>query len=387
MNPSASPEPATSEGTLPRVAQSEAELLNLTRALLTPSKRYIPALRLRGDRGAPIERIGPTAMGLLQQTLARGVCYELLRRGGWQQRRTLVEGAPRSGRLWERHLELPPLRFGRASFELLVWLREQDVGHPRRKLPYRKDRSWGDELLHYLAAEQIVLAEGNLQQPAFTRSPLCQLGFVHALVSNEPLEPLDYGELVAGEGALLLEALQPDLRAKWMAMERRKGSIVNLSSMRALGRGQDQVLSSLFGAIERGDPPRRELADFIAELALELLARGSERRCPDARWWIHSLDLRAALSERQAAFTAAAAWLRGVEQLGRWYEQAGLVAHFDEDYEAAQLLLAQWAPLRATPSLDARATPVVSAHDPHSSVFERARTLRAQLESLHSLGA
>ncbi|PRQ06822.1 hypothetical protein [Enhygromyxa salina] len=374
-----------------RVSRSEAELLTLTRSILTPGPSYLPALRQHPKRIARITAIGPTAMRLLQQTLARGVSFEILRRGGWQTRRTLVDGQPKRGRLWQRHPTLPPLRFGPASFELLAWLRSEDVGAPTRALPHMTAGgvapSLADELLHYFAAEHILRAGGDLHQPAFIHSGLCQLGYADALADQQPLPPLDLRPLVEGDGAIILEALQPELAARWVAMEQAKGEVGRVDVMTQIGQAQAQALSSLFRAIDRVTPARRDLAGFVAEAARDLLARGPERRCPDHRWWIAGLDLRAPLSARQAAFVGAAAFLRALGTLGVWIDQAGLVPHFDDDYEAAQLLLSTWTYLHrareptAPPPQRNRDQPQLPA-----AILDRAKLLANQLESLHSLG-
>ena len=377
------PDPSRGEtGGLPRVARSESELITMTRTLLVPSTRYLPLLRTRPR--TRIETIGPTAMGLLQQTLARGVCLELLRRGGWQTRRFLLGDQPKRGRLWQRHAELPSLAFGPASFELLRWLHAEDVTSPQRELLWRPGASLGDQLLHYFAAEHVVRAGGNLRQDAFVRSPLCQLGYADAMSGPEPLPPLDFRDLARGPGAFVLEALTPELGTRWVDMEAAKGEIVSLARMRQIGDAQQQVLASLFTALDRVEPHRRDLATFLAEAGAQLLARGPERRCPDHRWWTHGLDLRAPLSERQAAFVAAAATLRGVVQLGRWLDEAGVVAHFDAGYDAAQLLLSGWSFLRAAPS----SSPTLGgAAQTPAAILDRAHALANQLESLHSLGS
>jgi hypothetical protein len=361
----------------PRVARSEDELIRLARRIVAGGRGGpLP----RGRASTPITAIGPTAMGLLKQTLARGVTAWLLRRGGWQTRRTLVDGHARRGRWWERHRELPTLHFGPASFELLVWLHNEDLARPARALERRPDTSLADDLLHYLALglalEQLAHTGVCVQQAAFSSSPLCQLGHFDALARGGALPSVDFTALVEGPGAILIEALQPDLAARWVAVERRKGAIVLLDDMIQLGRAQTQVLDGWLAAVDRVEPRRRELAGFVAEAARELLARGPDRRCPDHRWWIRSLSLQAPLAARQAAFVAAAAFLRGVGRLGAWLDEAGVVAHFDDDYEAAQLWLSSWAFLRERPER----SPIPS------SILERAHALTQQLESLHSLG-
>ncbi|KIG12655.1 hypothetical protein DB30_01143 [Enhygromyxa salina] len=369
-----------------RVSRSEAELLTLTRAILSPGPRYLPSLRQQPKRVTRVFSIGPTAMGLLQQTLARGVTLELLRRGGWQTRRTLVNGVVERGNLWQRHPTLPPLQFGRPSFELLAWLRSEDVG-AARTLSHDTTPSLADDLLHYFAAAHILHAGGDLHQPAFARSPLCQLAYPDALASEQPLPQLDLRALVHGEGAIIVEALQPELAARWVAMEQAKPEIGQIERMTRIGQAQTHVLTSWFRAIDTESPPRRDLAGFLADAARELLARGPERQCPDHTWWISGLDLRAPLSARQAAFVGAAAFLRALGTLGVWLDEAGLVPHFDEDYEAAQLLLSSWKYLHRAPEPPApppaRATN--QAQLP-AAILDRAKLLATQLQSLHSLG-
>lgn len=372
-----------SEPRLPaRVARSEDELLKVARGLVGSGR---PPSRARAAK--PVETIGPTAMGLLQQTLARGVIAVLLRSGGWELRRTLVDGHGKRGRLWERHPALPPLRFGAASFELLKWLHGEDLVRPSRPLARHPKTTLADDVLHWLACEQLTRAGLDVRQPAFLCSPLCQLGFCEYLASDDaslPLPELDFGSLATGPGAIVVEALQSSLAARWVETEQRKGTILALDEMLRIGRAQEQVLTAWFAALDRVDPRRRDLAGFLAEAARRLLARGPERRCPDYRWWIRSLSGQAPLAARQSAFTAAAAFLRGLSRLGTWLDEAGIVAHFDDDYEAAQLLLSSWQYLRARPE-----PPAEQLHQQPNlpaSILDRAATLARTLESLHSLG-
>ena len=364
-----------------RVANSEAELLTVARAVIgRASHPFVPLLRRRRKQ---ITQIGPTAMALLRQTLARGVALALVRRGGWQRRQTLQGGAVVRGRLWERHRPLPPelLRFGPASFALLSWLHREDVVRPRNPLPRPEAVTLGDELLHYLAAERILEAEGELQQPAFREAPLCRLAFAHELPGGDPLPAVELASWVVGPGAVALEALQPSLARHWVAAERRKAKLRSIGRMIAMGEAQAEILATLVAAIEAEsvDPPRRDLATFVPEAARQLLAP-PDRAGPDERWWVELLDTRGRMARRQRAFCAAAALLRGAADLRRWIDAAGLVAHFDDGYEAAQALLSDWRPYHARPELpvdDGRTTP---------SVFERAAELATRLESLHSLG-
>lgn len=377
-----------------RVSRSEAELLDLAARIISPTQRYITALREPPRRVVRIKQIGPTAMSLLQQILARGVSAELLRRGGWETRRTLVAdpGSPGTsqvarGRLWERHPRLPPLHFTSASFRLLSWLRAEDVAAPKAVLQFKAPISVADELLVYFAAEQIIKAGGNLQQPAFLRSPLCQLAFSNHLASAEPLPTLDFRPLTSGDGAIVLEALQSELARRVVDIEKAKHECVTLDGMVRIGAAQAHAFAGLFRAVDLVVPRRRDLAGFMAEAARSLLAKGPERICPDHRWWVEALDLRAPLAARQAAFSAAATFLRTIGQLGRWLDDAGIVAHFDDDYVDAQLLLSSWEYLRAAPELPEHGhTHRVGHGTLPASILDRAHVLAHQLDSLHSLG-
>lgn len=381
-----------------RVSRSEAELLDLATRIISPTQRTIIALREQPRHVVRIKQIGPTAMRLLQQILARGMSAEILRRGGWETRRTLSVAQGESqivrGRLWERHPRLPPLHFTRASFQLLSWLRAEDVADPKKLLEFKATTSVADELLLYFAAEQVIKAGGHLRQPAFLHSPLCQLAFVNHLARAEPLPTLDFRPLISGDGAIMLEALQSELAHRLMDIERAKHECVALDAMVRIGAAQDQVFAGLFRAVDLAEPRRRDLVGFVAQAARSLLAKGPERICPDHRWWVEALDLRAPLAARQAAFSAAATFLRTIGQLGRWLDDAGLVAHFDEDYVGAQLLLSSWEYLRAAPDSHGLASDVRHASHPSragqtplpSSILDRAHVLAHQLESLHSLG-
>lgn len=361
---------------LPRVAGSEHQLITMARTLVGESRRYVPTLR--NTYKLP-EKIGPTAMGLLQQTLARGIARQLIVRGGWQSRRTLVGGRAVRGRLWERHQPLPPLRFGPASFELLAWLVREDVSRPKTELRRHPDTTLGDDLLHYFTMDVLLRAAGQPRaQPAFRLSPLCQLGYPDELEHLGELPKVGFDALV-GEHAWVLEALQPELARRWIEIESGKGKIRALDEMIRLGRMQGSVLDRLFAAIEACSPARRDLASFLVEAGHALLRRG-----PDRRFWTASLDMQASLAARQQAFMGAAALLRALVRLDGWVREAGLVPHFDDDYQAAQLILSNWQFMRERPGTreDNDWQALAAPRRASLSGFERAGLLLRELEEL-----
>src|SRR5690606_13810916 len=107
------------------------------------------------------------------------------------------------GRLWERHASLPPLRFGPASFQLLTWLHDEDLVRPTHPLERDPETTLADDVLHYLACEQLTRAGLDVHQPAFLQSPLCQLGYAEFLASDEPLPDIDFTPLTEEPGSII----------------------------------------------------------------------------------------------------------------------------------------------------------------------------------------
>jgi hypothetical protein len=327
---------------LSRVARSEADLITVARALGGGLSAGAVEPLLREARPMA-ERLGPTAMGLLKQTLARGAVLELCRRGGWRPARHLVEGKPVAGRLWERRGP-PELRFTAAGYQLLRWLVASPLAVPAqcRPLKHRGATGLGDELLLYLACDLATRCPGC--EPALGRSPLvrgsalCWLGFPDLLGAEGPPEEQALGpawDRLIGEGMVLVEALQQDLARRWVTLERAKRRLSRLTPMINAGESQHRVLTSFAAALERAE--RRDLLGFVIEAAARLL-----HHRPGASAWIGGIARRGTLVRRQRAFRAAGALLAGLELPRRWVEQARAVRFFDDEYQASQLLLQQW---------------------------------------------
>ena len=330
-----------------RVAQSEFDLLSVARALVGGvSARAVEPLLATPHATAPA--LGPTAMGLLEQTLSRGAVLELGRRGGWRPAAHLRSpGEVVAGRLWERHRTPVALGFSSATIELLQWLVASPLALPSACAPLEAtELTLGDQLVHYLACDLVVRCElpaASLgRSPAFLQAPLCWLGFPD-LLGNEAAfaergPPPGAWTLLVTDGVVILEALQADLARRWLAVERGKQRVHRPESMISIGESQLALLTGLAELLEeRG---RRDLMGFAVEAAGKLL-----RFRPDPGFWTTGIAPAGSLAERQRAFRAAGALLEAVVRLGRWVEQAQGVRFFDEDYEASQLLLAQWGAL------------------------------------------
>ena len=327
-----------------RVAQSEFDLLSVARALTggVSAEAVEPLLRTPRPRAT---KLGPTAMALLKQTLARGAVLEIGRRGGWRDTRHLRgETEVVSGRLWQRHGP-PTLCFSPATLELLAWLAASPLAVPAECKPLRLNGrlGLGDQLLLYLACDLVQRCPGCGpplgRSPAFRRSPLCWIGFPELLGAGEPLGEAELTEAVwdgqLGEGVVLLEALQQDLARRWVAVERGKRELVKLEVMINVGESQRLVLEQLVAALDRAG--RRDLIGFMLEATGRLL-----KHRPDASHWIGGIAQVGALSACQRAFRAAGALLAGLDLPRRWVEEAQTVRFFDDEYEASQLLLKQW---------------------------------------------
>jgi FtsH ternary system domain X6 len=341
-----------SYGDVALVAQSEHDLLTIARALVGEVNPAAVSSLLRAPRALP-PKIGPTAMGILKQTLSRGVVRELARRGGWQKSRMGAEG-----RLWERHRPIA-LKFSPITIEILRWLSSAPLGQPGSSSPpaawrwAMADATLADELMLYLAADLLDQAEAGAADFALVaRSPLSWLGFAGRLVrAGHSPPPMVFERWVQGDGAVIFEALGPELGRRWVTMEHSKRAIVAIAEMTALGAAQGAALEALFTAVGRAG--RRDLVSFVVDAGAALLDPGAaagDVRPPSG--WYPSIRIASALvknlaptgpmRDRAAAWRAAGALLRALGQVKRWDAEHRTRRFFDDDYESAQRLLARW---------------------------------------------
>jgi len=127
------------------------------------------------------------------------------------------------------------------------------------------------------------------------------------------------------------------LADRWLEMVRGKEEVARFARMRALGRYQELVLERYLDALEAAG--RRDLARFLLGVAAGVLPAGaaSER-------WVGGLHAPAGarLADRAETYRAATAFLRALDRLGAWTDQARRVGYLDEGYAASQLWLADW---------------------------------------------
>jgi FtsH ternary system-associated peptide len=319
---------------LPRVAASEADLLVMARALVAGPDAQDDIWSLLCAGRALHPRIGETCADLLEDTL-RQVWRALAQRGGTRPRVSIAgDGTTARGRLWERHAVVP-LEFTSATVALLRWLVSQSFAAAPStiaELP-AMPLAIGDQVMIYLAldaARATPAARVIAGQPLVAAAPLAWLGFTPLLAAQRRPPPESFAPLVTGAGAIVVEALADELAARWYAGELTKRQLEDPAELVALGGHQDQVLTRFMAACDGAR--RRDLARWVLDAATPLFARNLSPH-------VVALDPRRPLSERAQARVAAGALMRAIERWNAWDQLHRGVRYFDDDYQAAQLLL------------------------------------------------
>lgn len=305
------------------------------------------------------------AVRLTQDALAKGCVALLATRGGWREERHLRDGQGVGGRIWQRSRPADlALTFSRHSLEFLIWITAARPGdkEPPWEPPYEQ-LTPGDLLLLYFAHQGLRDGAASLgaadlwrRQP-FARHGLCRLAYPEDYAAALPPAQPDFSVWTKGVGAAMLESLQPELTARWVALEYAKASITDPARMQALGQSQEWALTGFLDAIEQAG--RLDLARFLLDAARRLL--GSH---VTAAMWVEALDLRGMrLVDRTAIYRAALTFLRQLERLQAWERRARNVGYFDDGYAASQLWKADWEQ-REGDVLCARAQAIARQLDP-----------------------
>jgi hypothetical protein len=346
------------------VSRFEANLLRLLYFFLRrePPERAVPLLQSRHPR-PPCLHAG--AIRLVRDALARGCVLLLAQRGGWRKDRFLRGERVVEGRLWER---TPPaelgLSFSRHALAFLIWVTAADPGDDKAAwTPPAAELTPADLLLLFFAHEALrPVAESAGAAPMRRRPPFAGHGLCWLVYPEDfaaaPDEPgPDFTPWTTGLGACILEALQPVLAARWVAVEGGKESLTDPHAMRALGHSQERVLVAFLDAAERAG--RTDLARFLLDAAANLLGPHAH-----AGMWNGRLDATGLrLADRTAVYHAAAAFVRQLDRLQQWERRARGVGYFDEGYAAGQLWKAAWA-AHDGDALAGRAAAILRQMDP-----------------------
>ncbi len=314
------------------VAASESDIISIARALTAPEQHDVWGL-LAGSRTLP-PRIGPTCATLVGDALAQ--IWPALWRSNAAPGASLRAGKVVRGRGWERNA-VAPLEFSPFTLALLRWLIEMPLATPGAFDPLAaKPATFGDQVVAQLALE---IAHDTPAQLAIARStevacaPLVWLGFAHVLPGEPELGDAAWDALVTGPGAVIVEALQRSLAARWRAVELTKRALTDPDALIELGAAQDATLSAFMTACTRA--ARRDLAGFVIDAMIPLLGR-------EVAPFPSELDRTKPLSTRTTARKAAGALLRGLATWIDWDRAHRGVRFLDDDYEASQFLLARF---------------------------------------------
>jgi FtsH ternary system domain X6 len=325
------------------VTRFEANLLRLLSYFLRREPAE-SALALVENRCAPPPCLGRPAVRLVQDALGKGCTLLLARRGGWRVERFLRGNRVVAGRLWQR---TPPddlgLTFSRHSLEFLIWITSARPGDREPHWgPAEEDLTPGDRFLLYFAHEGLREAADSLgaadlrrRQP-YGRHGLCWLAYPEDYAKAPTGVDPNFEPWTSGLGADMLEALQPELAARWVKVEGAKGRMIEWQRMRAVGQSQERVLTAFLDAVEKAG--RLDLARFVLQAAHQLLGEHA-----NSDMWVGGLTSAGPrLADRAATYQSALALLLRLPRLQSWERRARIVGYFDEGYQAAQLWKADW---------------------------------------------
>jgi hypothetical protein len=342
------------------VSRFEANLLRILRFVLRqgPAEQALPLVLSRVARPPCLSR---AAVELTQDSLAKGCVLLLARAGGWRKERFLRGDRVAEGRLWERTTTVEmALAFSRHALDFLIWITADD--------PAEKETAWSppvDELspadallLYYaFAALRDTTTVGQVWRgmPAFARNGLIRLAYPDYFGSEEMPA---FAPWTTGLGAIILEALQPELEDRWVRLESGKGRLDDWRKLRSIGQSQDQVLGRFLETVEAAG--RLDLAGFLLRTAARTL---TPRATP--YMWVGP-EMRTApsrLAERAEMHQAALALVRQVDRFRGWERRARGVGYFDEGYAASQLTKETW-DRAGGDALHGRAQAIIQALDP-----------------------
>lgn len=327
-----------------QVSTREAELLVVARALVTPGGYASVAATLAGAHDVG-KKISPSAMSVLEGTLAKGVVKALARLGGARPRVRPDLGSSKPARVFEVR-PAPELAFGPYSFELLRWLTNTPLAM-RSPAPFvATPRTLGDEICAYLA---LALVDGQRLEAAVASAsgvatPLTWLGFARSLGRHAPsggASAPSFDRLLGSEeGRTVVECMSGDLARRWAAsLAWDPSDVLDAGLAVRIVDGERLVLDGFLDAV--GRLGRWDLATFIVDAAsavlppgvvpMEIAARATPRVRGDG-------TLRARTEARQRA----GALLHALGRVGRKRDELAVVRFIDDGYDVAQATLASW---------------------------------------------
>jgi hypothetical protein len=325
-----------------RVDVREAEMLAVARALVTPDAYASVSATLAGAFG--VTKMGPSALRVLESTLAKGIVKTLARLGGARRRVRPDRGSPNQARVFDVR-EAPKLAFGPYTFELIRWLTNAPLGTRDGGRFEAEPKTLGDEICAYLA---LSLVDGERLERAVAASPglhtpLTWLGFARSLArhGNEKTTAPKLDSLFASEDArTVVECLAGDLARRWTASAVwDPKDVLEAEHAVRIGVLERAVLDNFLDAAL--EVRRWDLATFVIEAAARVLLPGAKARDVAARA-TPRVRAEGTLRARTEARQRAGALFHALGRLGRKRDELALVHFIDEDYDVAQATLSSW---------------------------------------------
>jgi len=192
------------------VGPIECDLLTIARALVSDGAYTTVQPMLASSIN--LSTLGPRAMGVLKDTIAKGTVKMLARLGGARMRTWSVRHSPN-------------LKFSPYTFELIRWLAVTPLGDRKAEGFEANPKTVGDQLMAYFTMR---LVEGRrfeqviASQPGIRAAALAWLGYASTLARFAPagFDPPPFNALVIDQknerGSVVVECLIDDLRRRWV---------------------------------------------------------------------------------------------------------------------------------------------------------------------------
>lgn len=335
------------------VSTYEASLLGVARALTTPDAYPTIEPILLG--AADPEPIGPTAMRLLEDTLAKGVVKMLARLGGAEPRIRPDTGTLVRKRVFEARAPLK-LAFGPFTFELVRWLATAPLtfGDRLARVPFQEEATTlGDRLIAYLALRLVEgeRVEGFVAMQLGLRCDLTWLGYARTLGvcsvlggSKKPAVVPSFDALLATEdGRTVLECLSADLARRVRSDALWNEDVVATADDAMLLATTERAVLAAF--TERAiATDRAYLATFLVDAGARLLPRDVRSTTIAARV-VPRVGEGGTLRARTESRKRSGALFHALGLLAQKREELALLRFFEDGYDVAQATLQSWEPL------------------------------------------
>ena len=326
-----------------RVDSREAEVLAVARALVTSDSYSSIAATLAGS--LTVTKIGPTAMRVLTDTLAKGVVKVLARLGGARPRILADTGSTKPARVFDVRAD-PEIAFSSYAFELVRWLANTSlIKYESAERFASTAQTIGDEICAYLA---LRLVDGTPCAPMVAsspglRTPLTWLGFTRTLARHlrRTVHVSPMASLFATDGSrTVLECLSDDLARRWAASATWDVSeLLDAEHALRIVLLERAAVDAYLDAVEESG--RWDLATFLIDAAARVLPPGATPRAVAARV-APRVKAEGTLRARTESRQHAGAIFHALGRLGRKRDELALVHFIDEGYDVAQATLSSW---------------------------------------------